>query len=432
MLRVGLTGGIACGKSHVLRRLAERGFPTLDLDAVAHELMEPGGAAYDEVVAAFGREVLSTDGGIDRKVLGARVFADPAAREQLNAIVPPKVAVEEGRWAALHAGRGAPVFVIDAALLVETGLHLHFDRLVVVHCAPDQQLRRLRGRDGLTEEAAAMRLLAQMPNEEKRGFGHWRVDTTGTVAETSAKADVLARELADLAGSRPPPMELLPERALGLLVHGPERGPRGLDPVGLLADIAAAGGLEMERIAAMLVPPGDGPWYRRAQDGQPQHAGSETLAGPLVLWSLARGGPDPPFLLAAAASLARLTHRDPAAIAAAGLLALALLDVAGRGAPPSDPAGRLAIWRAEAETWAEASPPERVEVALRAAFDHPRDPAGARAAARAAGVDPGLAGALVGFAVGVSPDAAAPRVRDAVRALRVSVGPARPEGGPRA
>ncbi len=418
MLKVGLTGGIACGKSHVLRRLAERGVPTLDLDSVAHEVMEPGGAAHDEVVAAFGRAILGTDGRIDRKALGARVFADPGAREQLNAIVHPKVRAEERRRAALHADRGAPVFVTDAALLVETGLHLRFDRLVVVHCAPDEQLRRLRARDGLTEEAAAARLLAQMPIEEKRGFGHWRLDTSGTVAETNAKADALVREVADVAASRPPTIELRPERALGLLVHGPERGPRGLDPVGLLAEIAAAGGLEMERIAAKLVPPGDGPWYRRAaQDGPPHDPGPETLAGPLVLWTLAAVGPDPPFLLAAAASLARLTHRDPASVVAAGLQALALMDMAVRGAPPSDPAGRSAIWRAEAETWAEASPPLEVEGALRAAFDHPGDPGAARQAARAAGLVPGIAGALVGMAVGVAPEAAPAAAREAVRDL---------------
>src|SRR5689334_18676117 len=111
MLRVGLTGGIACGKSHVLRRLAEGGVPTLDLDSVAHELMEPGGAAYDEVVTAFGRAILGGDQRIDRRALGARVFADPAARAQLNAIVHPKVRAEEGRRADLHAGQGARVFV---------------------------------------------------------------------------------------------------------------------------------------------------------------------------------------------------------------------------------------------------------------------------------------------------------------------------------
>ena len=417
MLRVGLTGGIACGKSHVLRRLAERGIPTLDLDSVAHEVMEPGGAAHGEVVAAFGRAILGTDGRIDREALGARVFADPGAREQLNAIVHPKVRAEERRRAALHADRGAPVFVTDAALLVETGLHLRFDRLVVVHCAPQEQLRRLRARDGLTEEAAAARLLAQMPIEEKRGFGHWRLDTSGTVAETNAKADALAREVADVAASRPPTIELRPERALGLLVQGPERGPRGLDPVGLLAEIAAAGGPEMERIAAKLVPPGDGPWYRRARGEPPHDPGPETLAGPLVLWTLAAVGPDPPFLLAAAASLARLTHRDPASVAAAGLQALALMDMAVRGAPPSDPAGRSAIWRAEAETWAEASPPPGAEGALRAAFDHPRDPGAARQAARAAGLDPGIAGALVGMALGVAPETAPAAARDAVRDL---------------
>lgn len=417
MLRVGLTGGIACGKSQVLRRLAERGVPTLDLDSVAHELMEPGGAAYDEVVAVFGRPILGTDERIDRKALGARVFADPAARARLNAIVHPKVRAEEGRRAALHAGRGASVFLTDAALLVESGLHLRFDRLVVVHCAPDQQLRRLRARDGLTEEAAATRLRAQMPIEEKRGFGHWRLDTSGTLAETNVKADLLARELADLAASRPPPVALSPERALGLLVHGPDRGPRGLDPVGLLADIAGAGGLEMERIAERLRPPGEGPWYRRARDKSAHEPGLETLAGPLVLWALARGGADAPFLLAAAATLGVLTHRDPPSIAAAGLVALALLDMAGRGGPPRDPEGRLAIWRAEAETWADTSPPREVEGALRVGFDHPQDPLAARQAARGAGLDPGLTGALVGMAVGVAPEAAPLAARQAIDAL---------------
>jgi dephospho-CoA kinase len=416
MLRVGLTGGIACGKSQVLRRLAEGGVPTLDLDSVAHELMEPGGAAYEEVVAAFGGATLGPDGRVDRQALGARVFADPEARARLNAIVHPKVRAEEARRAALHSGRGA-LFVTDAALLVETGLHLRFDRLVVVHCAAEEQRRRLRARDGLTEEAATARLQAQMPIDEKRAFGHWRLDTSGTVAETNAKADRLARELADLAPSRPPTIELAPERALGLLVHGPARGPRGLDPLGLLAEITAVGGLELERIAAMLVPAGDGPWYRRARDGDARDPGPESLAGPLVLWALARGGADPPFLLSAAASLARLTHPDPESVAAAGLAALALLDVARGRAPLEGSQGRLEIWRAEAETWAGAPPPLEVEGALRAAFDHARHPEAARQAARSTGSDPGIAGALVGMAVGVAPEAAPAAARDAVRAL---------------
>src|SRR5258708_19135640 len=108
MLRVGLTGGIACGKSQVLRRWAGEGVDTLDLDAVARSLLEPGGAGYDQVIGTFGRGVVDAKGGIDRKALGAIVFADAAARQRLNAIVHPRVREAEAGWAAGAAG---PVLV---------------------------------------------------------------------------------------------------------------------------------------------------------------------------------------------------------------------------------------------------------------------------------------------------------------------------------
>ena len=401
MLRVGLTGGIACGKSHVLRRLAARGLPTLDLDEVAHELMAPGAPAHAEVVAAFGRGVLAGDGGIDRRALGARVFVDEAARERLNAIVHPRVRAEEARQAARVAGRGGSVFVTDAALIVETGVHLGFDRLVVVHCPPDEQVRRLVRRDGLDEGAARARLAAQMPIEEKRRYGHLAVDTSGTIAETEAGADRVAADLLSLAAHPSAPRAVPPERARGLLARGPARGPRGLEPAGLLAEIAAAGGLEMERVAARLVPPGEGPWYRRGRAGEP---GPETLAGPLVLWVLARRGRDPALALAAAFSLAQATHGDPESAAAACFFALALLDVAGRDASPAGFAGRTAVWSAQAEAWAGAAPPERVLAAVAAAAD----PA-------SAGSGPGLAAGIAGLLIGVAADDAPPAVREALR-----------------
>jgi dephospho-CoA kinase len=414
MLRVGLTGGIACGKSHVLRRLAEQGLATLDLDSVSHQLLEPEGAAYAEVVAAFGEGILGPGRRVDRKALGARVFGDEPARERLNAIVHPKVRDEEARRAAAHAASGGTVFVTDAALLVETGVHLRFDRLVVVHCSPEEQLRRLMRRDGISMEAARARVAAQMPIEEKRRFGHWQLETSGPLAATDLKTDALAGELLALAGSPAIKAPLPIERALGLLVLGPAQGPRGLDPVGLLEDIVEARGLEMERLAARLHPPGEGPWYRRGLAVDP---GPETLVGPLVLWTLARGGPDPPFLLAAAASLAQLTHGDPVSAAAASLFALALLEAAVRGLRREDLTGRLAHFAAQAEAWCEAPPPERVGSVVRLAVEHESDPASAREAARAARLDPGLAGALVGVAFGVPWDAAPVAARKVVEGL---------------
>ena len=144
MLRVGLTGGIASGKSRVLERFAAAGFVTLDLDRVAHDVMAPGGAAHAAVLAAFGRGVRAADGSIDRKKLGPIVFGDAEARERLNAIVHPCVRDEEARRLAAVPARAGAVSVSDAALLVESGGHLRYDRLVVVWCSPEEQLRRLR------------------------------------------------------------------------------------------------------------------------------------------------------------------------------------------------------------------------------------------------------------------------------------------------
>ena len=188
MLRVGLTGGIACGKSHVLRRLAARGFPTLDLDQASRDVVAPGEPALAAIAEAFGRRVLGPNGALDRAALGAIVFADAGARARLNAIVHPRVRAAEAAWAAARAAAGASVAVTDAALIVETGAHLRFDRVVVVHCDPVEQLARLRARDGLDEAAARARVAAQMPVAEKRLFGHFEVDTSGAVTETEARS----------------------------------------------------------------------------------------------------------------------------------------------------------------------------------------------------------------------------------------------------
>ena len=402
MIRVGLTGGIACGKSRVVRRLAAAGLHTLDLDEVAREVIAPGGAAHREVVEAFGPAVVGKDGAVDRKALAAVVFADPAARARLNAITHPRIRAEEERRLSARGRPADAVSVTDAALLVESGIHLRFDRLVVVHCEPEQQLRRLMARDGIDERAAEARLAAQMPVREKRRYAHLAVDATGTLEETDGAADALAAELVRLARVPRRPAQALLARRLGGLVEGPTAGPRGLRPYALLGDIAAAGGLEMERAARLLMPPASGPWYRAALS-EPPETGPETLAAPIVLWTLARALDDE-LIAAAAFSLARLTHVDDEEVAGAVLFALAL-----GGAVAGEPLGptllaRVASWTRLATRWAAAAPPSRITAAV-------------EAAARGEAVDGELARALRGAARGVAPESAPAEVVGAVQAL---------------
>jgi dephospho-CoA kinase len=355
MLRVGLTGGIACGKTYVRRRLQDAGLATLDLDLVGHDVMAPGGAAYEAVLSAFGPAVCAADGSIDRAALGARVFADPAARARLNAIVHPRIREEEERRAAALQAAGATMLVTDAALLVEAGFHLRFDRLIVVHCPPEEQLRRIRVRDGLDEAAARARLRAQMPIGDKRAFAHFEVDTSGPFAQTDAGVDALTSALKAIplpARGRP---RVSRDRAAAALAMAPGAGPRGLTPVRLLAELVEAGGMELERIARLLDPPvpaGD-PWYRAGMKGG-SHA-PEGLAVPVALWSHARTGGDPEYTVAAAASLARLTHAEAPPIAGACLVALVLQDALDAAGPRLD-ADR---WAALARRWGGAPAPER-------------------------------------------------------------------------
>ncbi len=222
MLKVGLTGGIASGKSHVLRRFAQAGFQTLDLDAVARDVMAPGGTAYADIARAFGDRILAADGAIDRKALGAHVFADPSARRRLEALVHPRIREAEARY--LTSGAPDSVAVVDAALLVESGQHLRFARLVVVFCEPREQLRRLLARDGLTEADARARLDAQMPPEEKKRFGHFVVDNSGAPAETDAQVDAVIAALRSLAADRAPRPRVPVDRAVGRARRGAPAG----------------------------------------------------------------------------------------------------------------------------------------------------------------------------------------------------------------
>lgn len=314
MLRVGLTGGIACGKSRVLRRLESRGCRTLDLDRVAHEVMAPGGSAYPGVVAAFGPRILAADGAIDRKALGALVFEDPAARERLNGIVHPRIRIEERRLLAALAGAADTTVVVDAALLVEGGLHLRFDRLVVVHCSAEEQLHRLMARDSLSREDAEARVRAQMPVVEKRRFSHFEVDSSGQPEHTDAAADVLAEALRSVA--RAPAAAAFPEpdRLAGLLSVDEWAGERGL-AIRLLEGIASDGGLEMPRLAALIGRRPGASWL--AGPGEPAAVRPAAIVAPVVAWCLARRGVDDDLLGLAALSLARSVTLEAGLIAEA-------------------------------------------------------------------------------------------------------------------
>lgn len=202
MLRVGLTGGIASGKSAVAARMRELGLTVLNADLLAHRLMEPGQSAYDDVVREFGRDVLAADGAVDRKKLGEIVFHDAARRERLNRIVHPRVIeAREEQLKQMEAENPRGLAIVEAALLIEAGYYKKLDRLVVCSCRPEQQMERLRAR-GLSEEEARQRIAAQLPLEEKLRLADEVVDCSGTLEETRRQTDELVARLRMLAAQR--------------------------------------------------------------------------------------------------------------------------------------------------------------------------------------------------------------------------------------
>jgi dephospho-CoA kinase len=204
MLRVALTGGIATGKSYVRMRVEARGVPTIDADHVVHGLLRGGTPVAAAIARRFGPAFLGPDGGVDRPELGRLVFADPAARADLEAIVHPPVYEAIFAWAARQQSAGALWVLADIPLLFETGKQRAFDRVIVASCPPDMQLQRLMARDGVDEAAARARLAAQWPIQQKVDGATDVVDTGGTFAETDRQlAAVCARIDAEARSSRP-------------------------------------------------------------------------------------------------------------------------------------------------------------------------------------------------------------------------------------
>jgi dephospho-CoA kinase len=195
MLRLGITGGIGSGKSAVAAMLREMGFPVLDADSLAHKLVEPGQAAYNDVVHAFGREILGKDGRVDRTKLASIVFADRAKLDRLNAIVHPLVGEAMDRQFEEWQATGIyDIAFVEAALIVEAGLHKRLDGLVVAWCKPEQQLERLRARK-MSEEEARHRIAAQLPIAEKLRYATEKVDCSGSLEETRRQVEALAAKL---------------------------------------------------------------------------------------------------------------------------------------------------------------------------------------------------------------------------------------------
>jgi|ERR687890_595378 dephospho-CoA kinase len=200
MLRVGLTGSIAVGKSFVSGALAGLGCHVADSDELARRVVEPGTVGLGKVAEAFGAGVIRDDGSLDRAALGAIVFGSEEKRQLLNSILHPLIMAEQDalldRWER-EDPRG--VGVIDAALLVESGGYRRFDKLIVVHCRPEVQLERLMRRNGLTREEALARISAQLPQEEKLKHADFAVDTSGGFDETRARVGEVYAELRRLA-----------------------------------------------------------------------------------------------------------------------------------------------------------------------------------------------------------------------------------------
>jgi dephospho-CoA kinase len=192
---VGLTGGIASGKSTVAAMLRELGAPIVDADEVARRVVEPGTPALAEIAARFGADVIGVDGRLDRKRLGERVFGDPAARVELERITHPRIAAAAQQEIAAHAAAGAAVVIYDAALIVENGLHRALHGLIVVSVPRDVQKRRLMARDGIDEAAAEARIAAQLPLEDKLRVATHVVDNGGTIAGTRAQVERIWAEL---------------------------------------------------------------------------------------------------------------------------------------------------------------------------------------------------------------------------------------------
>ncbi len=205
MLRVGLTGGIACGKSTVAEMLVRRGARYLSADDLAHQLYTPGAEVYDAVIAHFGRDIVNPDGTINRKKLASIVFPDRIG--ELNAIVHPAVVAAQKRWMA-ETVRNNPngIAVVEAALLLEAGAQTDFDKILVVTCDFERKVQRYAQRMGIPVEAARAevqrRSAVQMSDEQKAAAADYVIENSGSVENAERQVELIWPQLQALAQSR--------------------------------------------------------------------------------------------------------------------------------------------------------------------------------------------------------------------------------------
>ena len=185
MLKVGLTGGLACGKTFVGEALAGYGCLLIQADTLGHEALARGGEAYEGVVREFGDGILGADGEIDRRTLANRVFGDPEKLARLNHLVHPPVVRREEELVAEFAARSPEgIAVVEAAILIESGSYRRFDRMILVTCTEEQQVERAMRRNGARTEDVRARISRQMPLAEKRKFADFVIDTSGEKEDT--------------------------------------------------------------------------------------------------------------------------------------------------------------------------------------------------------------------------------------------------------
>jgi len=206
MLRVGLTGGLASGKSFVGSLLAGLGCYLIRADELGHQVLEPEGEAYDAVVREFGAGILTPDQRIDRRRLASLVFHDPARLEMLNTLVHPPVRARTRRLIEEYqAGHPDGIAVVEAAILVETGSYRDYERLILAVCGKEQQIERAMARDGLAREELLDRLSRQMPLDEKIQYADYVIDTSGTKENTLAQTRAVYESLRGLKNATPEP-----------------------------------------------------------------------------------------------------------------------------------------------------------------------------------------------------------------------------------
>jgi dephospho-CoA kinase len=204
MLRVGLTGGLASGKSFVGRSLADLSCYLIRADELGHQVLEPRGEAYDAVVREFGTGILNPDRTMDRRRLGALVFHDPARLAELNALVHPPVRARTRRLLEEYeAGHPDGIAVVEAAIMIETGSYRDYARLILAVCGKEQQIERAMARDGLTREQVLDRLSRQMPLDEKIQYVDYVIDTSGARENTLAQTRAVYESLLGLKSAAP-------------------------------------------------------------------------------------------------------------------------------------------------------------------------------------------------------------------------------------